>query len=157
MRFRIQGKYLKNLLVRNHKKQSCDVWYVASPNNLLLRYQMMPLGSKMAPPRGSTVLHRVIQGKSLKIFLSKSIKPRALIFVMQHHLIVFYQDCSNYAPGVKIGPAPGVTSFIQSYTWKILKNLAKKIIKRRDIVIPGVQLALPQGSPVLYRVIHGKS
>jgi len=28
---------------------------------------------------------------------------------IQHHLEVLYQSCSNYAPGVKIDPAPGLT------------------------------------------------
>ena len=42
------------------------------------------------------------------IFLSETTKPRALIFGMQHHLVVdLYPVCSNYGPGAKIGPALG--------------------------------------------------
>ena len=42
--------------------------------------------------------------------MEKSSKAcRALIFGMQHHLVDLYQFCSNYAPGAKIGPTPGVT------------------------------------------------
>ena len=44
-----------------------------------------------------------------KIFLSETTRPRTLIFGMMHYLVVFYQVCSNYTPGVKNGPSPGVT------------------------------------------------
>ena len=44
-----------------------------------------------------------------KIFLSETTRPRAFIFGINHHLEVLYQSCSNYAPGVKIDPAWGVT------------------------------------------------
>ena len=43
--------------------------------------------------------------------LKQTIWPRALIFVMKHHLVNLYQVCSNYFPGAKTGPAPGVTCF----------------------------------------------
>ena len=53
----------------------------------------------------------------MKIFLSKAIRPRALIFSMSHDLVDLYQLCSNYVPGAKIGAIPGVTwdmaSFLQ--------------------------------------------
>ena len=42
-----------------------------------------------------------------KIFLSETIRPRALIFGMKHHLTDQYQVCLNYAPGAKNGPAQG--------------------------------------------------
>ena len=54
--------------------------------------------------------NREILGQTLKIFFSETTRPIALIFGMWHRLMVLYQVCSNYAPGVKIGPAPGVTS-----------------------------------------------
>ena len=53
-------------------------------------------------------LYREVHGK---IFLSETIRPRALKFGMQYHPLDFYQVCSNYAPGTKNGPAPGVTCF----------------------------------------------
>ena len=37
----------------------------------------------------------------LKGLLSKSAMSRAWIFSMLHHIIVLYQNCSYYAPGVK--------------------------------------------------------
>ena len=40
-------------------------------------------------------------------FLFETIRPRALIFGMKHHLVDFYQLCSNYTPGSNYGPAPG--------------------------------------------------
>ena len=36
--------------------------------------------------------------------------------------MVLYKDCSNYAPGVKIGPAPGVTSFALGSIGKTFKR-----------------------------------
>ena len=54
--------------------------------------------------------------KHEKIFLSETIRPRAMIFGMyRHHLV-------DYAPGAKNGPAPGVTSFTLAY---IGKNIEK--------------------------------
>ena len=50
-----------------------------------------------------------------KIFLSEITRPRALIFDMLHHLVDLYQVCSNYAPGIKNDPAPGVTRDMVSF------------------------------------------
>ena len=47
--------------------------------------------------------------KSWKIFFSEIRRLRALMFGMWHLLLDLYQVCSNDAPGVKTGPAPGVT------------------------------------------------
>ena len=52
---------------------------------------------------------QVLKMQFSKIFLSKTTRPRAFIFGIQHHLEALYQSCSNYAPLVKIDPAPGVT------------------------------------------------
>ena len=43
----------------------------------------------------------------VKIFLSETTRPRALVFGMKYHLVDLYQVCSNYSPGVKNGPVPG--------------------------------------------------
>ena len=43
-----------------------------------------------------------------KIFLSETIRLRALIFGIKHCLVGLYHVCSNYTPGAKNGPAPGV-------------------------------------------------
>ena len=48
-------------------------------------------------------------GKTLKIFLSETARPRALIFGMVHYLVDLYQVCSNYGPGAKSGPVLGIT------------------------------------------------
>ena len=52
-------------------------------------------GAKMGLPQGSNVLHTYIE-KTGKIFLSETTRPRALIFVVPHHLVDHYQVCSNY-------------------------------------------------------------
>jgi len=44
-----------------------------------------------------------------KIFLSETTRLRAFIFGIYHYLEVLCQSCSNFAPGVKIDPALGVT------------------------------------------------
>ena len=49
------------------------------------------------------------KAKSLKILFSETRRRRALIFGMQHQLVDLYQYSSYNAPGVEIGPAPGVT------------------------------------------------
>jgi len=51
--------------------------------------------------------------------LSETTRPSAFIFGIKHHLGVFYQYCSNYAPGVKIDSSPGVTVLTRFLT-KIL-------------------------------------
>jgi len=50
-----------------------------------------------------------------KFFLSETTRPRAFIFGIYHQLEVLYQSCSNYAPGVKIDPAPGSQIQIELY------------------------------------------
>ena len=46
-----------------------------------------------------------------KIFLSETIRPRAMIFGMQHFVV-------DYAPGAKNGPASGVIYFTLAYIGK---------------------------------------
>jgi len=40
------------------------------------------------------------------------------LYWFEHHLEVLYQSCSNYAPGVNIDPALGVTSLHGIIFWK---------------------------------------
>ena len=53
--------------------------------------------------------------KPLKFFLSKTRSPRSLILGTKLCLVYLYQDYSNYSPEVKIGPAVGVTFYIDPY------------------------------------------
>ena len=66
----------------------------------------------MAPPWGSHALNREAHEK---IFLSETIRPRTMIFGMQHHLV-------DYAPGAKNGPALGVTYFTLAYKRKNIEK-----------------------------------
>ena len=50
------------------------------------------------------------KAKSLKMFSSETRRRRASIFGVYNLLVNLYQVCLNDAPGVKIGPAPGVTN-----------------------------------------------
>ena len=53
--------------------------------------QVMPLGPTAASPMGQML--RIIKGKHKTYFCLN----RALILCFQHHLMNFYQVCSNYA------------------------------------------------------------
>ena len=50
-----------------------------------------------------------------KIFLSETIRLRAMIFGMYADLVDLYSVCSNYAPGAKFSPTPGVTRDMGSF------------------------------------------
>ena len=51
-----------------------------------------------------------------KIFLSETIRLRALIFGLWHHLVDLYQVFSNYALGVKMAPCKGLAGHGQLST-----------------------------------------
>ena len=62
----------------------------------------------------SSWLHKQVTGSKNRFSKcnfqkSETTRPRAFTFGLQHHLEVLYHSCSNYTPGVKIDPAPGVT------------------------------------------------
>ena len=59
--------------------------------------------------------------KSLKIFLSETLRLRATKFGTQLYLMGLYQVSSDYCPGVKFVPTPGVTSFTWDYIGKTLE------------------------------------
>ena len=63
--------------------------------------------------RPSCVVCRASLTIYLNIFSSETKSPRTLIFGMQHHLMDVYEDCSNYDPRAKNGPAQGLISFSQ--------------------------------------------
>ena len=72
----------------------------------------MPQGPKMAPPEGGHMFYiGLYRENHEKILLSETIRPRAWIFGMYHQLVNLYQVCSNYIPGDKKSPDPGVTCF----------------------------------------------
>ena len=100
--------FFLNLLLWNHKAQSFDIWYVASPNGALPSlFKLWPLGPKW--PRSRAYQFFIV--KSLKIFFSETVRPRALIFGMLHHQMELNQVCSNYDPRVQNGPTLGLISF----------------------------------------------
>ena len=89
----------------------------------------------MALPQGSHVLHRLILEKHRKIFLTETIRPKALIlFGMWHDLVDLYQVCSNYAPWAKNGPTPGVTFYIGLYRGKHGKIFLSGTIRPRALI-----------------------
>ena len=60
--------------------------------------------------------------KNFKNLLPETTRPSALIFGMNHHLVVLYQVCSNYAPGAKIAPPGGHMFYIGLYSEKHNKS-----------------------------------
>ena len=61
--------------------------------------------------RGVASFSYVNIGKTLKIFLSETTVPRALIFGKVHHLVDLNQVCLSYGPGAKKGSVLGVACF----------------------------------------------
>ena len=59
--------------------------------------------------------------KSLKIFFSETIRPRATKFGMRPYLMGLYQVSSNNSSGVKFDPNPEVMSFTWDYMGKTLE------------------------------------
>ena len=54
-------------------------------------------------------------------FLSETLRPRALIFGMYHHLVDLYQSCSSYPLGPIMAPNQGHMFYIGLYR-KIHEN-----------------------------------
>ena len=71
----------------------------------------MPLVPKIAQLRGHMFYIFFYREKHEKIFLSETIRLKALIFGMKNHPVNLYQVCSNNIPWAKKGLAPGVTLF----------------------------------------------
>ena len=69
------------------------------------------------------------KGKTWEIFLSKTSRRRASVFGRWHHLMVLYQNCSNYTPGMK-RPHPGSPKFYMDLYWK--KNKKSSGLKPQD-------------------------
>ena len=105
---KIYMKISQNLLLKNHKAHSFDIWYVASSNGPLPSlFKLCPPGQNLPRPGA----YPFCIGKSLIIVCSETTKPRALIFGMWHHLITLYQICSNLNTRAPNGPALGIISF----------------------------------------------
>ena len=68
------------------------------------------------------------------IFMSRPTRPRALIFGMKHHLVNFYQVCSNYIPGAKNGPPKGSHVYIGLYKEKHEKIFLSETIRLRALI-----------------------
>ena len=62
-----------------------------------------------------------------KIFLSETLRPRAMIYGIKHHLV-------DYAPGAKNGPAPGVTYFTLDYVGEKHRKILSETIRRRALI-----------------------
>ena len=72
---------MKNPLVWNHKALSLDIRYEASSGRSLPSlFKLEPWGQKWPRPRDHMLYIGLNRGKHKKIFLSETIRPRALIF-----------------------------------------------------------------------------
>ena len=61
--------------------------------------------------------------KTLKIFLSETIRVRATKFGMKLYLMGPYEVSSNYSPGVKFDPHPGRHKFYMGLYRENFRNL----------------------------------
>ena len=78
-------------------------------------------GVKFDPALGVTTFTWAFIEKTLEISVYLAIRPRLTKFCIQLHVVDLYQECPNYSPGVKFGPALGVTSFSLACIGKILE------------------------------------
>ena len=69
------------------------------------------------------MVKKIFEMKTLKIFLCETRKPRLLIFCIKHHLVDFYQVCSNYIPEAKMAWPRGHMFYIGLYRENVKKNL----------------------------------
>ena len=67
-------------------------------------------------------------------FLSKTTRPKALIFGMKHQLVVLYQVYSNYILGAKNGPPQGHLFYIGLYKEKHEKIYLSETIRLRALI-----------------------
>ena len=103
----VMHNFFKHLLPLNDWADLDETWQGYSLGEALPKlFKILNSNYNWLPwqPKGKKI------AKSLKIFLSETRRHRALIFCMYHLLVDLYQDCSYDVPGVKTGPAPGVTS-----------------------------------------------
>ena len=61
--------------------------------------------------------------KYLKIFLSKTVRAKAFIFGIWHHIVALYQNPSNCGCGVKISPVLWGLGFHRDKKKKTFRNL----------------------------------
>ena len=86
-----------------------------------------PLAKNGPAPGLISLTQLYIRKYLIKIFFLRTTRPRVLVFCIQYHLMVLYQDCSNYDPRAKNDPAPWAYQFyIAVYIRKLLKNLLLK-------------------------------
>jgi len=82
-------------------------------------------------------------------FLNETTRPRAFIFGIYHHLDVLYQSCSNYAPGIKIDPAPG-SQFINFTLSYIRISSNNFFLKPLMGILPNLSGMIPGWSPTKF-------
>ena len=87
----------------------------------------------MARPGGHMLTIGLYREKHEKIVLSETIRHKALIFGMWHHLVDLYQVCINYIPGAKIGPTRGHLLKISLYREKHEK-ISSKTTRPRALI-----------------------
>ena len=66
--------------------------------------------------------------------MKKYSRLRALIFGMDHHLVDFYQVCSNYIPGPKMAHPRGSMFYIGIYKEKHDKIFLSETISLRALI-----------------------
>ena len=135
--------------------------------------QIMALGLKLAPPRGSHVLHRDIQGKLKKSSLHKLEAQELRYLVCSIAQWTSTKFVQIMALGLKLAPPRGSHVLHRDIQGKLKKSSSHKLedqelrylacsiaqwtsTKFVQIIALGLKLAPPQGSHVLHRNTQGK-
>ena len=94
----------------------------------------MPLGPKMALPRGHMFYTGLYKEKPEKIFSSKTTRPRALIFGMKHHLVNFPKFDRIISLGPKMARPRGHMFYKGLYKGKHEKIFLSETIRLRAMI-----------------------
>jgi len=109
-----QKAIFKNLLW-NYKAQSFHIWYITSSRGPLLKlFKLCPWGQNW-PRLGGHNFTLIYIRKTAKDFFSWTTNGNLTKLNRNGPWVVFYQNCSNYPPGVLLTPPRGPQFYIELY------------------------------------------
>ena len=106
-RWLIRGKNSK-LFSKTTRSRAFIFSMQQCPVALYINSASQPPGFYIDSAPGVISSHRLIMGKTTKIFFSETMRPRAFIFSMYQCLVVLFINSANPAPVVQTGHALGL-------------------------------------------------
>ena len=94
----------ENLLTKNHKAYSYQIWHVALRNGSL---EIIALGSNLTPRWEVTSFTWDYIWKILEFSLYVAMRSRFIKYCMWLYLVGLYQECPNYSPGSNLASPQG--------------------------------------------------